>query len=354
MNSRERVLNSLDRRGYDRIPVKHEGTPEVNLELMSHFGVENHDELLDRLGDDFRYIQAEWCGPELRTFADGSREGWWGERYGNISFGDGSYPEAVYLPFADITDVGQLAEFRSPSPDDLDFNSIPNQCERYNAFAEVFGSAGFFDFINGIARCRGVEQVLIDIALEDPVYVRLVEQRYEFFMGVIERALRAAAGRIDFVHVGEDLGTQNGLLISPRKFERLFAAKYRAVFDLAHRYGARAIMHSCGGVRRLIPRLIDLGLDVLDVVQVGAQGMKLHELHAAYGGDLAFCGTVDVQTTLPFGTVEDVQREVELRLELFENGGLFLGPTHAIQVGTPLDNTLAMYRAAGSLEMCGE
>ncbi|MCJ7739337.1 MAG: hypothetical protein MUQ10_18830, partial [Anaerolineae bacterium] len=245
--------------------------------------------------------------------------------------------------------VGELAAFRFPTPDDLDFSTIASQCERYHAFAEVFGGADYFDFINSIARCRGVEQVLIDSATEDPVYVRLVEQRCEFFLGVIERALQAAGGRVDFVHVGEDLGTQNGLLISPRKFERLFAPRFRAVFDLAHQYGARTIMHSCGSVRRLIPRLIDLGLDVLDVVQVGAKAMDLTELHAAYGDCLSFCGTVDVQTTLPFGTVEDVQREVALRLELFERGGLFLGPTHAIQVGTPLENMLAMYRAAGSL-----
>ena len=177
MNSRDRVLSSLGHRGYDRIPVKHEGTPEVNRELMGHFGVETHNELLERLGDDFRYIQAAWCGPELRTFADGSQEGWWGERYGDISFGEGTYPEAVYLPFADVTDVRELDAFRFPTPDDLDFSTIASQCQRHNALAEVFGSAGFFDFINGIARCRGVEQVLIDIATEDPVYVSLMEQR---------------------------------------------------------------------------------------------------------------------------------------------------------------------------------
>ena len=123
MNSRDRVLSCLERRGYDRIPVKHEGTPEINSELMAYFDVDDHDELLGRLGDDFRYVQTEWCGPELRTFADGSREGWWGERYGDISFGDGTYPEAVYLPFADVTDVGELDDSRFPTPDDFDFST---------------------------------------------------------------------------------------------------------------------------------------------------------------------------------------------------------------------------------------
>jgi uroporphyrinogen decarboxylase len=103
-------------------------------------------------------------------------------------------------------------------------------------------------------------------------------------------------------------------------------------------------------VRKLIPRLIELGLDILDVVQVGAAGMAIAELAREYGAHLSFCGTVDVQTTLPWGTVADVRREVELRQRLFAQGGLILGPTHAIQVGTPLENILEMYRAAGSLE----
>ncbi|MDH7569884.1 MAG: uroporphyrinogen decarboxylase family protein, partial [Armatimonadota bacterium] len=125
--------------------------------------------------------------------------------------------------------------------------------------------------------------------------------------------------------------------------------RFEAIFALAHRYGARTMMHSCGSVRAFIPRLIELGLDILDVVQVAAVGMDIRELHREYGKDLAFCGTICVQTTLPFGTVEDVRREVQLRLQLFADGGLILGPTHAIQVGTPLENILEMYRAAGSL-----
>jgi len=112
---------------------------------------------------------------------------------------------------------------------------------------------------------------------------------------------------------------------------------------------ARTMMHCCGSVRRLIPRFIEMGLDVLDVVQVSTTGMDIRELHDAYGDRLNFAGSISVQFTLPFGTVEDVRREVELRLELFKDGGMILGPTHQIQAGTPLENILEMYRVAGSL-----
>ncbi len=102
MNSRERVLNACERKGFDRIPVKHEGTPEINEEIKEHFGLKNDEQLLCVLGDDFRYVEAEYIGPELRTFSDGSVEGYWGERYTYAEFEGGRYLESVYQPFAGI------------------------------------------------------------------------------------------------------------------------------------------------------------------------------------------------------------------------------------------------------------
>ena len=106
--------------------------------------------------------------------------------------------------------------------------------------------------------------------------------------------------------------------------------------------GAKVMQHICGCAIDFLPRLIDLGLDVYDVVQPikGLQDIEI--LHARFAGQITFCGSVCVQTTLAWGSVEDVKRDVELRLKLFPKGGLFLGPTHAVQVGSPLENNLAM------------
>ena len=349
MTARERVLGSLNREGYDRIPIKHVGTPEIDSELMAHFQLREYEELLRIVGDDFRYVNPRYIGPELKTYPDGSWDGIFGERYKNIAFEGGVYPEAVYLPFEGIEDVRELDGIPSPSADWFDYASVPEQCEQFGNYALIVGDPGTPDFINGIARCRGVEQVILDIGLESPVFLELVEQRFYFFYEKLERTLRAAAGRVDIVHFGEDLGTQNGPLISPSSFERLFADRYKAFFNLAHKYGARTMMHSCGSVYRFIPRLIELGLDILDVIQVQAADMAIDKLAEEFGDQLAFCGSMCVQSFLHFGTVEDVRREVDHRLDLFPKGGLILGPSHAIQVGTPLDNILEMYRRAGSL-----
>jgi len=350
MNSRERVLSALSRQGYDRIPVKHEGTPEVNRMLLEHFGLSNEEQLKRVLGDDFRYVEAVYRGPELRTFPDGSMEGYWGERYKYMDYDGGRYLEATHLPFAGVETVVNLDRSRFPSADWFDYSTIKERCAALGGeYAICFGSAGDLDFMNGIARARGTEQVLLDLATDDPIFLEIMQARFEFYFHTHERVLQAADGMIDIIHVGEDLGTQRGPMIGMDIFERHFAPKFQAHFEMAHRYGAKTMMHMCGCVERFLPRLIELGLDIQDVVQPTTPEMDITALAEKYGEQLSFCGSMCVQSTLPHGEVADVEGEVRRRLELFPEGGLLLGPTHAIQVGTPLENVLALYRTAGSL-----
>jgi uroporphyrinogen decarboxylase len=351
MNSRQRVLAAFQREGYDRLPVKHEGTPEVNQMLLEHFGLSCQEQLLRVLGDDFRYVEPVYCGPELRRFPDGSVEGYFGERYRYAEFEAGRYLEACYLPYAGVETLEALDRSHFPSADWFDYSTIRTQAERLHAagFAVCCGTAGDMDFINSIARTRGMEQVLMDLVDDSPVYLALLEARFQFYYEMHRRMLEAAGGLIDFAHVGDDLGNQRGPMISLAVFERHFAEKYGRYFDMVHRHGARTMMHMCGCVEKFLPRLIDLGLDVYDVVQPTTPAMDIAVLQERFGDRLTFCGSVCVQTTLAHGSPQDVEREVGRRMELFPRGGLFLGPTHAIQVGSPLENILALYRTAGSL-----
>ena len=350
MNSRERVLNAVNRRGYDRIPIKHEGTPEINRMIMDHFGLTNMEQLLRVVGDDFRYVEPVYRGPELRKFPDGSVEGYFGERYKYAKFEGGKYLEASYLPFAEVNSLDELDRSHFPKADWFDYSTIKQQCRTLRSeFAVCCGTAGDMDFINGIARARGTEQVLMDLIDDNPVYLEIMKARFEFYYRMHERMLEAADGLIDFTHTGEDLGTQKGPTINMDIFEKHFAPKYGRYFDMVHSYGAKTMMHMCGCVEKFLPRLIELGLDVYDVVQPTAPEMDIAVLKEKFGDRLNFCGSVCVQTTLAWGTPEDIEKEVVRRLELFPDGGLFLGPTHAIQVGTPLENILALYGKAGSL-----
>jgi uroporphyrinogen decarboxylase len=351
MNSRQRVLSAFSRQGYDRIPVKHEGTPEVNQMLMEHFGLSNTEQLLRVLGDDFRYVEPAYCGPELRTFPDGSVEGYFGERYRYASFDTGRYLEACYLPYAGINTLDDLDRSHFPTADWFDYSTIRLQAEaiRQQGFAVCCGTAGDMDFINSIARARGMEQVLMDLIDDNPVYLAIMQARWEFYYEMHRRMLEAADGLIDFTHVGDDLGSQRGPMIGLNVFEKHFAAKYGQYFEMVHRHGARTMMHICGCAEKFLPRLIELGLDVYDVVQPTTPQMDIAVLKERFGNRLTFCGSVCVQTTLAWGTPDDVEREVRRRLDLFPLGGLFLGPTHAIQAGSPLENILRLYETAGSL-----
>lgn len=351
MTSRERVLSALARTGYDRIPIKHEGTPEVNRVLMDHFGLTTHEQLLQVVGDDFRSVSPVYRGPELRRFPDGGVEGYWGERYADKDYGGGAYSEAVYLPYANVDRLEDLDRSHFPTADGFDFSTLKSQCEAlHDTYPVCYGSPGHLDFMNGIGRIRGVQQVYEDVLTEHPVFLEIMEARFQFYYQLHARTLEAADGLIDITHVGEDLGNQAGPMISMDTFERLFAPKYKAIFDLAHGYGAKTMMHMCGCVVSFLPRLIELGLDIQDVVQPTTPEMDIAYLQKHFGERLNFCGTMCVQTVLPYGTVEDVAQEALRRLTLFRKGGLFLGPTHAIQVGTPLENILALYRTAGSLQ----
>ncbi|MBC8873706.1 MAG: hypothetical protein H8E44_30070 [Planctomycetes bacterium] len=351
MNSRERVLSAFERRGYDRIPVKHEGTPEVNRMIMDHFGLKNMEQLLRVVGDDFRYVEPVYCGPELRKFPDGSVEGYFGERYKYAEFEGGKYLEASYLPFAGVDRLEELDRSHFPSADWFDYSTIRQQAEalRQQGFAVCCGTAGDMDFINGISRARGMEQVLMDLIDDHPVYLEIMQARFEFYYEVQRRTLEAAGGLIDFTHAGEDFGNQRGPMIGLNVFEKHFAPKYGKYFEMVRAHGARTMLHMCGCCEAFVPRLIELGMDVYDVVQPTTPEMDIGVLKERFGKELTFCGSVCVQSTLAWGTPQDVEREINRRLELFPAGGLFLGPTHAAQVGSPLENVLAMYRTAGSL-----
>lgn len=352
MTSKERVCASLNREEFDRLPVKHEGTPEINKMLREHFGLINDEQLRVMLGDDLRYIGPRYCGPELKIFPDGSKEGYWGERYASVKYAGGEYTESCYLPYEDIETLDELDRSHFPSADWFDYTSIKSECEELcnRGLAICIGSAGDMNFINGTARTRGVEQVLIDLGTDNEVYLEMMEHRFKFYMEMHERILRAGGGMIDIAHVGDDLGSQICQLISHKCFNTHFSPKYKEYFEMAHSYGVKTMMHMCGCVREFLPKLIEIGLDIYDVVQPTTANTDIEVLQKDFGGKLNFCGSICVQKTLTNATPREIENEIGRRKRIFSGGGIIIGPSHAIQVGSPLENILTMYRSAGSMK----
>jgi uroporphyrinogen decarboxylase len=346
MKPRERVQAAFAHSEPDYAPADYFSTPEIQTALLDHFGVSDDDALRDRLGTDIRYVNPPYIGPPLPQYEDGSVMNEWGVLKKPMPNEYGDYAEPVNYPYAKWTTVEEAEGFPWPSSDWYDYDAVPDLCARYPDLAIATGSTSVQDFINNTAYGRGVEQVLLDIALEDPVFLFIVEKRHRFYMEVIERTLEAAKGRIDFVFCGDDFGSQRGLLISPTSFDRLFADKKKELFDLAHSYGARISHHCCGSSVKLIPRFIEIGMDALQTIQAQAVGMNPYELKKEFGDELTLHGAVDVQGWLQRSSPEEIEREVlHLMEEVGAGGGYILSPCHNIQPDTPTENVLALYRS---------
>ena len=147
---------------------------------------------------------------------------------------------------------------------------------------------------------------------------------------------------------GNDFGMQKGLLFSEEMWMEFFYESYRRIVEQAHRHGLVVMTHSCGNIAPLIRHLIDAGVDILDPVQTTAAGMDPSRLKPAFGDEIVFHGAVDTQQILPRCTPDEVGRHVREMVEVIgRDGGYIVAPCNNLQDDTPVENVVALYRAAG-------
>ena len=165
-----------------------------------------------------------------------------------------------------------------------------------------------------------------------------------------ERALGEVGDLVDVVMFGDDLGTQQGPVLSPALYRRLIKPSHVRMVQTVKRFNKPLLLHSCGSVAAFIPDFIEAGVDALHPVQVSAKDMDSARLKREYGRDIACWGGVDTQRVLPSGTVGEVREEVRRRIaDLGPGGGYVLGAVHNVQAEVPVENVLAMVEAAREL-----
>lgn len=347
LTPKERVLLAVNHVQPDRPPITIYTTPEIDQALRNYFGSTNYIEAFEV---DFRHVGPHQLTPSRQPNPGSGIDSYdiWGVGYKNVqNNAGGAYKEACDLALARLETLGDVANYPWPRPDDYDYSVIPKQIEEVQDYAVCVGSASIPDIINGVGRGRGMEQVLIDIITENEVGIAIIDKRIEFYYEWCRRCLEAGEGRIDILCLGEDLGSQKGPTMSPETFDSFFRPRLQKFIDLAHEYGAKAMLHSCGSTRLLQPRLIEMGLDILDAVQPEPVGMDPEELKREYGEKLTYCGTISTQRTLPYGTVEECRAEARHRMNVMGKGGGFIfAPAHCIQPDTPIENVLAIYEEA--------
>jgi uroporphyrinogen decarboxylase len=351
MSSKERVLTTFACRVPDRVPVNYSANPGIDGRLKAHFGLgaDDHEGLLQALGVDFRSVRAPYAGPRLHEELPGVRvDPLWGIHRRYIEHDSGAYWDYCDFPLKDASEE-MVAAWPMPSPDDYDYSGIEEQCHRYRQYA-INGAAGFGDIINGNGFLRGMEQTLIDLATDDPAGLLLADRRMEIQFEVTRRAIEAARGGVDFLWLGEDLGTQRGPTMSLAMFRKHIRPRYQKFCDLARVYDLPVMIHSCGSSSWAFEDLIEMGIQVVDTLQPEAKDMAPAYLKERWGGRLAFHGCISTAGPVAYGSVEDVIDDCRQTLEIMmPGGGYCFAPTHSLQDNSPTENVVAMYETAHRL-----
>jgi uroporphyrinogen decarboxylase len=347
LSSRERVRLALAHQTTDRIPIamvcagiNAPARADLAAVLQRERGltVEAYlDGLIDIAG-----IAPPYVGPALPPEQD-----LWGVVRKAVSYGPASYSEIDRYPLAEVISARELDAYPWPTTALFDYSALPHLAQRLQAGRErclmiangnVFESAWYM---------RGFERLFMDF-LDNPDLAHGILRRVAaFHCAHFERILSAAPGLIDLAFTADDIGGQKGLLMSLPMWEEFIKPYHVQLNQLIHRFGVRVIYHSDGAVMEAVPGLLDMGIDVLQALQFDAAGMDPLALKQHYGERLCFEGGVSVQHTLPFGSAEDVRTEVRQLIDVLgRDGGYILGPSHAIQAGTPAENILALFDTA--------
>lgn len=344
---KERVLTAFARQEPDRVPINYLSNPGIDLRLKQHYGLaaDDHEGLRQALGVDFRGVAAKYIGPKLHADVPGRQVDNWGIHRRWIEHESGGYWDYCDFPLREAT-VEMVAEWPMPSPDDYDYSELAETCRRYQQYA-INGAAGFGDIINGNGMLRGMEQTFIDLITGDPAGMLLADRRMEIQIEVTARVLEAAKGGVDFLWLGEDLGTQIGPSISMRVFREQIRPRYEKFCELARAYNLPIMMHCCGSSSWAFDEFVDMGITVVDTLQPEATNMEPEYLKARYGDRLAFHGCISTAGPVAYGTVEEVVDYCRHILEvMMPGGGYCFAPTHALQDNSPTENVVAMYETA--------
>ena len=354
MKHRERVWTALSHQAPDRCPLQASFTPEfaarleVDLRLRGQtlhnpHGGGNTYELERALDEDMLLTSVGWVNGYYQDGyqeADSYRDEWgvlWKTIEYSTRFGKGKYTEPYGHPLADDR---ALDVYSAPDPHRPELYLEAERTLRL--YQDEYWIVGVTP--TTIFECawalRGLRQLLIDMASAPERANRVLDFPFHYHSAVTQRLVRMG---VDMVWLGDDLGGQTSMLMSPKMWRAYLKprmaeliASLRAINPLI-----KIAYHSDGVISPIIPELIEIGIDVLNPVQPLA--MDPDRVKQDYGNVLCFWGSMDIQRTLPYGTPEDVKNEVLLRLRTIgRDGGLIIGPTHNLQLDTPLENFWAM------------
>jgi uroporphyrinogen decarboxylase len=343
MTHRERFRATLERRPVDR-PAAWLGMPttEALPALFAHFGVNDLEGLKRRLDDDIWPVEVPYRHPPVNHIACA------------FDFAVAADYEERTLTrpgwFADKTDPACVGEF--PWPDPKRHMSVAACRQAIDEAPADFVRLGVLWSAHFQDACAafGMENAMVVMLTAPEMFRAVIDRIVEFYLEANRIFYQAAEGRVDAVLIGNDVGCQTGLMLSPDLLRQFVFPGTKRLIEQAHAHGLTVIHHSCGAVREIIPDLIACGADAIHPIQALAAGMEPEGLRRDFGGSVAFCGGVDAQNLLVNGTPEQVRAKVRELRRIFPTG-LVISPSHeAILPDIPPANLEALFATTTASE----
>lgn len=369
MTHRERVLAAINHRQPDRVPIDLGSTVDSSIvadgyiRLAKHYGITPKVEITNRMMQTvnvdeqiLRNLDIDTRGvflgvPDKSVAQELSpteyRDAWGCVR---VRPPGSHYFDQIHFPLGGEISIADIAKYPWPDPDDPGWTR--HLRPRLNWIRENTDCAAVVatpaPFVHMSQYIRGFQDWYTDFILNPKRLEALFDAILEVNMQICRNILKETGQDADVILTADDLGAQNGLQVSYDHYKKYIHPRLEKYFRLIHDLSpAKILFHCCGSLVAIMEDLIQAGVDILNPVQVRAAGMDPAELKRRYGNRLSFWGAIDSQRVLPFGSTEDVKREVEMRIEqLGREGGYVLGAVHNIQPDVPVENILAMYRHA--------
>ena len=341
MTHRERFFKTIAGEAVDR-PASWLGLPVPSAlpKLFAHFGVDSIDELKRKIDDDVYPIPVPYHNPPTNDIGC------------SLSFaksGDGGAQDERTLTapgfFEDMTDPALIDTFPWPDPEEhIDFHEarrLAMEAPEDSARMGIMWAAHFQDACSAF----GMENALLTMMIAPEMFRAVIDRITDFYIRCGEIFYEATKGYLDAVLIGNDFGSQNGLLVAPEELREYVFPGTKRLVDQAKSYGLKVVHHSCGAIHPIVEDLFDLGIDVIHPIQAKARDMQAEKLKADFAGKGCFFGGVDAQHLLVNGTPEEVEADVKRLKEIFPTG-LILSPSHeAILPDINPANVEALFRA---------
>jgi len=350
MNSKERVLCAINLGVPDRVPMDfsaNQGTLDRlyrDLNVSSYMGLLKylHIDIFDLRG----VIDPIYKGPVPKEtyLTNGVKQNFWGMRTRIMETPTG--PEECYCDFVlkDITEAREMDKHLWPSADWFDFSDIENRLKLWKEFCIMITGVSMFQHASFL---RGLENLLMDMICNKELAHYLMDKFTNFYIEYFDRLITYAKGNIDILRIADDIGMQNKQLVGTNTFNEFFSPRIKKIVDMAHSHNVKIMYHSCGSIIPFIEKLIDLGVDILDPIQVRAKDMNPKDIKDNFGSSICLHGSIDTQYILPKGSVKDIEEEVKKMIDILgKNGGFIISPSHVLQTDVSTANVEALYSTA--------